>query len=227
MTPKDAPVLAVDGPGGSGKGTVCRAVTEAMGWHLLDSGAIYRALAVAAGSRGLDASDTAALVDLAHGLDVVFEPRPDGSVRVLVDGNDVSVQLRSEQTGDLASRVAAVPEAREALLARQRAFRKPPGLVADGRDMGTVVFPDATLKIFLTASAEERARRRHNQLKEQGVDVSLADLLDEIAVRDERDRNRAVAPLKPAVDAEELDTTGLSVDAVVERVLKLLQKQLS
>nr|WP_216110744.1 (d)CMP kinase [Aquisalimonas asiatica] len=223
----DAPVLAVDGPGGSGKGTVCRAVTEAMGWHLLDSGAIYRALAVAAGRRGLDVSDTAALVDLAHGLDVVFEPQPDGTIRVLVDGDDVSVQLRSEQTGDLASRVAAVPAARDALLARQRAFRKPPGLVADGRDMGTVVFPDATLKIFLTASAEERALRRHNQLKEQGVDVSLADLLDEIAVRDERDRNRAVAPLVPAADAEELDTTGLSVDAVVERVLKLLQKQLS
>lgn len=227
MNPEDAPVLAVDGPGGSGKGTVCRAVTEAMGWHLLDSGAIYRALAVAAGIRGLDASETGALVDLAHGLDVVFEPEPDGAIRVLVDGEDVSVQLRSEQTGDLASRVAAVPEAREALLARQRAFRKPPGLVADGRDMGTVVFPDATLKIFLTASAEERARRRYNQLKEQGVDVSLADLLDEIAVRDERDRNRAVAPLRPAADAEELDTTGLSVDAVVERVLKLLQKQLS
>ncbi|SEO69754.1 (d)CMP kinase [Aquisalimonas asiatica] len=227
MTPMDAPVLAVDGPGGSGKGTVCRAVTEAMGWHLLDSGAIYRALAVAAGRRGLDVSDTAALVDLAHGLDVVFEPQPDGTIRVLVDGDDVSVQLRSEQTGDLASRVAAVPAARDALLARQRAFRKPPGLVADGRDMGTVVFPDATLKIFLTASAEERALRRHNQLKEQGVDVSLADLLDEIAVRDERDRNRAVAPLVPAADAEELDTTGLSVDAVVERVLKLLQKQLS
>lgn len=227
MMPDDAPVLAVDGPGGSGKGTVCRAITEAMGWHLLDSGAIYRALAVAAGSRGLDAADTDALVSLARELDVVFEPEPSGEIRVLVDGEDVSVRLRSEQTGDLASQVAAVPEARDALLDRQRAFRKAPGLVADGRDMGTVVFPDATLKIFLTASPEERARRRYNQLKEQGVDVSLADLLDEIAVRDERDRNRAVAPLKPAADAEEVDTTGLPVEAVVERVLKLLQKQLS
>lgn len=227
MTDWAAPVLAVDGPGGSGKGTVCRALADAIGWHLLDSGAIYRALAVAAENRGLDVDDPCALADLAYRLDVVFEPAPNRDSRVFVDGADVSMRLRSETAGDLASRVAALPEAREALLERQRAFRKAPGLVADGRDMGTVVFPDATLKVFLTATPAERAQRRHNQLKEQGVDVSLAHLLDEIAVRDERDRNRAIAPLKPATDAELVDTTGLSVDEVVERLLNLLQKRLS
>lgn len=227
MTNATIPVLAVDGPGGSGKGTVCRAVTEAMGWHLLDSGAIYRALAVAARNRGVDAAQSERLAEVARNLDVVFEPVPEGDVRVLVDGDDVTLDLRSETTGDLASRVAAVPAARDALLQRQRDFRKPPGLVADGRDMGTVVFPDATVKVFLTASGDERARRRHKQLKDQGVDVSLASLLDEIAVRDQRDRNREVAPLVPAADAEELDTTGVPVEDVVERVLKLLQNKLS
>ena len=227
MTNATIPVLAVDGPGGSGKGTVCRAVTEAMGWHLLDSGAIYRALAVAARNRGVDAAQSERLAEVARNLDVVFEPVPEGDVRVLVDGDDVTLDLRSETTGDLASRVAAVPAARDALLQRQRDFRKPPGLVADGRDMGTVVFPDATVKVFLTASGDERARRRHKQLKDQGVDVSLVSLLDEIAVRDQRDRNREVAPLVPAADAEELDTTGVPVEDVVERVLKLLQNKLS
>ncbi len=227
MTDHTVPVLAVDGPGGSGKGTVCRAVTEAMGWHLLDSGAIYRALAVAAHHRGVDESDPERLAAVGRELDVVFEPTAEGDVRVLVDGEDVTVALRSETTGDLASRVAAVPAARDALLQRQRDFRKAPGLVADGRDMGTVVFPDATAKVFLTASAEERAHRRHKQLKEQGVDVSLASLLEDIAIRDERDRNREIAPLVAAADAEELDTTGLSIDEVVARVLKLLRNKLS
>lgn len=227
MSDDTIPVLAVDGPGGSGKGTICRAVTDATGWHLLDSGAIYRALAVAAAHRGIDESDPDALAAVGRHLDVVFAPAGTDDVRVWVDGDDVTRELRSETTGELASRVAAVPAAREALLERQRAFRKAPGLVADGRDMGTVVFPDAPVKVFLTASPEERARRRHNQLKEQGVDVSLASLLDEIAVRDERDRSRAVAPLAPADDAVQLDTTGLSVEEVVQRVLTLLQKRLS
>lgn len=227
MTERAIPVLAVDGPGGSGKGTVCRAIAAATGWHLLDSGAIYRALAVAAGRRGLDSDDVEALAEVARGLDVAFEPAADGDVVVRVDGADVTAELRSETVGDAASRIAAVPKARDALLARQRGFRQAPGLVADGRDMGTVVFPDATLKVFLTASAEERARRRHKQLKEQGVDVNLADLLDEIAVRDERDRTRVVAPLVPAEDAHQVDTTGLPVEAVVEKVLGLLREQLS
>lgn len=227
MSDEVAPVLAVDGPGGAGKGTVCRAVTAAMGWHLLDSGAIYRALAVAAGRRGIDADQPDTLAALARGLDVVFAPRDTGEVRVYVDGADVTDELRNETAGELASRVAAVPSARDALLERQRGFRQPPGLVADGRDMGTVVFPDATLKVFLTATAEERARRRHKQLNDQGVHVSFSALVDEIAVRDERDRNRAVAPLVPAADAVTVDTTGVAVETVVQRVLNDLQNALS
>lgn len=223
----DVPVLAVDGPGGSGKGTVCQALTRMLGWHLLDSGAIYRALAVAAARRGITPDAEPDLVALARALDVAFEPAPgDGGVRVRVDGEDVSGEVRSETTGDLASRVAAVSPAREALLARQRSFRVAPGLVADGRDMGTVVFPDATLKVFLTASTEERARRRHKQLKEQGGGGSLADLVEEIAARDERDRTRETAPLIPATDAVRVDSTGRSVQDVVDEVHTLLRERL-
>ncbi len=221
----EAPVVAVDGPGGSGKGTVCRALQRRLGWHLLDSGAIYRALAVAAQRRGLDAGRVGDLVGLAHDLDVAFEAVPDSEPVVRVDGEDVSAELRTETTGNLASRLAAIPEIRAALMERQRRFRRLPGLVADGRDMGTVVFPDAGLKIFLTASAEERARRRHKQLKEQGVGGNLSTLLREINERDARDASRAVAPLIPAEDAVVIDTTDLTIDAVVERVMTLLRRK--
>lgn len=222
-----APVLTVDGPGGSGKGTLCRLLSERLGWHLLDSGGIYRALAVAAARRGLDGDSGDSLVVLARELDVVFDPPSDALAEptVRVDGEDVTRQLREEATGNLASQLAAIPAVRTALLQRQRDFRKPPGLVADGRDMGTVVFPDAPLKIFLTASAEERARRRHKQLKEQGVSGNLTSLLREITERDERDAKRSVAPLVAADDAKVVDTTGLSIDDVLARVMALVEQQ--
>lgn len=225
MTGDGVPVLAVDGPGGSGKGTVCRLLARELGWHLLDSGAIYRAAALAAARRGIDAADAPALVPVAAALDLVFEAPRDAEAEVVVrlDGADVTAELRQETTGDQASRLAAIPEVREALLQRQRDFRQPPGLVADGRDMGTVVFPDAELKVFLTASAEERARRRHKQLKEQGVSGSLTALLEEITARDARDRGRAVAPLVPAGDAVVIDTTGLAVNQVLDRLRQLLR----
>ncbi len=218
----NAPVLAIDGPSGSGKGTVSQRVAEALGWHLLDSGAIYRVVAVAASRHGVSVDDEEALADLARGLDVAFEAGEAGMARILLEGDDVTDQARSEAFGELASRAAALPGVREALLQRQRDFRKPPGLVADGRDMGSVVFPDAEHKVFLTASRNERARRRYNQLRDKGLDVNLADLLGDIVARDERDRNRAVAPLQPAPDAVVIDTTGLSIEAVTERVLALV-----
>jgi len=221
-----APVLTVDGPGGSGKGTLCRRLCQLLDWHLLDSGAIYRAFAIAAHARGLAEHQRGALVELAAGLDVRFETDQRGEPLVLVDGQDVTQELRNETTGNLASILAALPEVRAALLDRQRSFRKPPGLVADGRDMGTVVFPDATLKIFLTASPLERAQRRHKQLKEQGVNGNLSTLLREIAERDQRDKTREVAPLVPAHDAEIVDTTGLGIDQVVDRVMQLVKQKL-
>lgn len=223
---RSVPVVTIDGPGGSGKGTVCRHIQKALGWNLLDSGAIYRALAIAAAHRGLSGDDKDAMVDLAATLDVHFAPRDNGETAVLVDGEDESARLRNEVTGNLASKLAVVPEVRTALLDRQRDFRQPPGLVADGRDMGTVVFPDAPAKIFLTASVEERARRRHKQLKEQGVSGNLSTLLQEIAERDERDASRSVAPLAPARDAVVIDTTGLDVEAVVDRVMALIEQRL-
>ncbi len=224
MGDSSVPVLAVDGPGGSGKGTVCRLLARELGWHLLDSGAIYRATAIAAARRGIDAGDGAALTPVAAALDLVFDAQadPESDVIVRLDGVDVTAELRQETTGEQASRLAAIPEVRAALLQRQRDFRQEPGLVADGRDMGTVVFPDAALKVFLTASAEERARRRHKQLKEQGVSGSLTALLEEITARDARDQGRAVAPLVPAQDAVVIDTTGLTVNQVLERLRELL-----
>lgn len=221
------PVVAIDGPSGSGKGTVAREVALRLGWHLLDSGAIYRLLALASERLGIATDDEPGLVDTAHGSRMEFRPRPEGDPLVLLDHQDVSGEIRTETCGDRASQVAAYPAVRAALLQRQRDFRQPPGLVADGRDMGTVVFPDAPLKIFLTASVEERARRRYKQLKDQGASVNLTDLSEEIAARDRRDADRPVSPLVPAPDAIRLDTTGVTVDEVVERVLALARERVS
>jgi len=215
-----APVVTIDGPSGSGKGTIARAVARATGWHWLDSGALYRLAALVGRQRALAPEDVKCHVEGARRMEVRFEEGPEGE-RVLLGGRDVTAELRSETVGTQASRVAAWPELRQALLERQKAFARPPGLVADGRDMGTIVFPGAELKIFLTASAEERALRRYNQLKDKGSGVSLAALSREIAERDARDSTRAVAPLKPAPDAHVIDSTGLGIEEVVDRVLAL------
>ena len=221
------PVLAIDGPGGSGKGTVSRRVAEALGWHLLDSGALYRVVALAGQLQGLAADDEAGHAQLAAQLPVRFATRADGGEQVLwgPQALDITDAIRSEEAGTGASRVAVWPQVRSALLQRQRDFAVAPGLVADGRDMGTVVFADAPLKIFLTASAEERALRRYKQLKAKDSSVSLAALSREIAERDARDQGRAVAPLRPAADAIEVDSTALSIDEVVARVLNLARER--
>jgi cytidylate kinase len=216
------PVLTLDGPSGSGKGTVSRLVAARLGWHYLDSGALYRAVGIAAGWSAVDLSDASALVRCAFDTHVEF--REDGArePRVIVNGADATDELRTEAAGAAASAIAAIPEVRAALKERQRAFRRPPGLVADGRDMGTVIFPDAPFKVFLTASAEERAQRRYKQLKDKGVSVTLDGLLREILARDARDASRAVAPLRPADDAVRIDTTGLPIADVVDRVLAVV-----
>ena len=213
------PVLAIDGPSGSGKGTIARRVAVALGWRLLDSGALYRLVALAAARSGVVLDEADAVADLAAGLKAWFASAADGSERIELDGEDVTALVRSEDCGARASIVAVLPAVREALLERQRAFRQPPGLVADGRDMGTRVFPDAGLKVFLTASAEERARRRYKQLKDKGIDVSLAALSQAIGDRDRRDAERRIAPLKAADDARVLDSSGLSIAAVSRIVL--------
>jgi cytidylate kinase len=210
------PVIAIDGPSASGKGTVAQKVADALGFHFLDSGALYRLVGLAGLERGVALEAADAVAEVARSLDVVFRDRA-----IYMDGRDVTDAIRAEQVGAAASRVAALPAVREALLVRQRAFREPPGLVADGRDMGSVVFPDAGLKIFLTATAEERARRRYNQLMEKGMSASMGALLQEIRDRDDRDTRRAAAPLKRCSDAIELDTTQMTVDEAVAQVLAL------
>jgi cytidylate kinase len=221
------PVITIDGPSGSGKGTVSRAVARALGWGLLDSGALYRLVALAARRTGVALDDVASLSRLAARFDIRFGAGPRDEEIVWLDGAEVTRDIRTESAGNDASKVAALPPVRAALLERQRAFAVPPGLVADGRDMGTVVFPGAQVKIFLTASLEERALRRHNQLKQKGVAATLAALSLEIAERDERDISRSASPLVASVDAVLLDTTGMPVDAVVERVLAIARERLS
>ncbi|AOV96574.1 cytidylate kinase [Edwardsiella hoshinae] len=220
------PVITVDGPSGAGKGTLCKALAQAFGWHLLDSGAIYRVLALAALHHQVDIDSEEALVPLAAHLDVRFDASQ-GELRVVLEGEDVSTAIRTETVGNTASRAAAFPRVREALLRRQRAFREAPGLIADGRDMGTVVFPDAPVKIFLDASAEERARRRMLQLQQKGFDVNFESLLAEIKERDFRDRNRAVAPLVPAAEALLLDSTAMSIDEVIAQALAHARQHLA
>ncbi|MBU6470093.1 MAG: (d)CMP kinase [Gammaproteobacteria bacterium] len=219
MSTELPPVIAIDGPSGSGKGTVASGAAEALGWHLLDSGALYRILAHVSQQAGVSADTPARLEALARGLRVDFVRTSTGAEQILLDGRDVTTVVRSEESGKRASELAVIPQVRQGLVGVQRSFRRTPGLVADGRDMGTVIFPDAGLKIFLTASVEERVQRRYNQLKQKGLNATLPALFRDLIARDERDRNRAVSPLKAAPDAVVLDTTGMPVAAVVDQVL--------
>ncbi|MDD9980004.1 MAG: (d)CMP kinase [Gammaproteobacteria bacterium] len=222
------PVIAIDGPVGSGKGTVSCRVASELGFRLLDSGALYRVLALAARTRGISLDDGEALARVAKSLEIAFVPGDAANpVYARLDGMDVTDEIRTERCGNDASRVSARSEVRDALIERQHAFRRPPGLVADGRDMGSVVFPDASVKVFLTATARTRAERRHKQLMAKGIDVSVTRLSREMAERDRRDRERMVAPLKPAGDAVVVDTTGLDVDAVVARVLDIARSRMT
>jgi len=217
----EIPVIAIDGPGGSGKGTIATRLAEYLGWNFLDSGALYRLTALAVVKHSVPLDDETALGEAAEKLDIRFETSREG-VKTFLDGEDVSDRLRHEDTGVLASKIAVTAAVRAALVKRQRRFRAPPGLVADGRDMGTVIFPDAYLKIFLTASAEIRAQRRHKQLKEKGESVNLSRLFREIKARDLRDQSRSIAPLRPAEDAVIIDSTSLSIDEVLKEVISMV-----
>ncbi len=226
MTRTNAPIITIDGPSGSGKGTVSRAVAHTLGWALLDSGALYRLVALAGRKAGVDLGDGQGLAALATGLDIRFGANPAGGEQIWLDGQDVSNAIRTEEAGNDASRVAVLLPVREALLERQRRFVAAPGLVADGRDMGTVVFPQAQLKIFLIAEPGERALRRYKQLKEKGLPASLPRLSEDIAERDRRDASRAVSPLRASADAVVLDSTGMTIDAVVARIMQLAKDRL-
>lgn len=221
-----APVVTIDGPSGSGKGTIAKLLADKLGYALLDSGALYRLTALAALNADVDLADEARVAEIAANLDIRFDISG-GEVSAMLAGKDVSRDIRMERVSMAASQVAAIPAVRSALLQRQRDFRAAPGLVADGRDMGTTVFPDAPVKIFLTASAEERARRRFDQLRGRGVSVSLRDLLEDIRARDDRDMNRAASPLAPAEDATVLDSTDIDIDGVLQKVLELVQKRIA
>jgi len=222
----EVPVITVDGPGGTGKGTICAYLAARTGWHLLDSGALYRVLAHAAISRQLPLDDEAGLSSLAMEMKLSFQTE-NQNIRVILDGEDVSEPIRTEICGDTASRIAAYAGVRQALLDKQRAFKSPPGLVADGRDMGTVIFPEAALKLFLTASPDERAKRRYKQLKQKGISVNLQRLSTDIKSRDARDEGRDISPLRPASGAIIIDSTDLGVDEVCKYVSELVQEAFS
>ena len=227
MTLTATPIITIDGPSGSGKGTVSRVVAQKLGWALLDSGALYRLVALAGRQGGVDLAEGRTLAALAEGLDIRFGSDSRGEERIWLAGKDVTNAIRTEEAGNDASKVAALVPVRDALLERQRRFATASGLVADGRDMGTVVFPAAPLKIFLVADAEERALRRYKQLKDKGLPASLAHLSQDIAERDRRDATRAVSPLRASADAVILDSTGLTIDAVVAQVMQLAKARLS
>jgi len=219
------PVITIDGASGTGKGTVSQLIAKRLGWEFLDSGALYRVLALAAQKHSVALDNEKALEVLGEHLDVQFIAQESSSSKIILEGEEVTDVIRTEKIGNAASQIAALPAVRASLLSRQRAFRNAPGLIADGRDMGTVVFPDAELKIFLLASPEERALRRYNQLKERGISVTLSDLIKELCERDKRDQERTVAPLKPAEDAIRIDTDRLTIEQVVERIISEIKRK--
>ncbi len=228
MNKNTIPVICLDGPSGVGKGTICLAVAKKLGWHILDSGSLYRITALQVSRKfpdqAIDSLDAARLADIAKNLSVSYEEKND-ELAIFLDGEDITQLIRNEEIGAKASQIAAIPAVREALLARQRAFLQEPGLVADGRDMGTVVFPQAVLKIYLTATPQERAQRRYKQLKEKGIDANLSALVEELRVRDDRDMNRKTAPLKPASDAIIIDTSSLDIEQVTDEVMRLVSQR--